>query len=169
MRLVPVATLITAAMLTAACGGGDKPAEKPAEAPAAEAPAAEAPAAEAPAAAPVAEAAAPAAAVTYASLTGDAAKGEKVFAQCKACHVAEPGVNRVGPSLHGVVGRTAGTVAGFNYSKANKESGVTWSEDVLFTYLEAPQKFMPGTRMAFAGLKNPQDRADVIAYLKTKA
>jgi hypothetical protein len=65
--------------------------------------------------------------------------------------------------------RTAGSIAGFNYSKANKESGVTWSEDVLFTYLEAPAKFMPGTRMAFGGLKNPQDRADVIAYLKTKA
>jgi cytochrome c len=168
-------------MLTAACGGGDKPAEAPAaEAPAAEAPAeapaAEAPAAEAPAAeaaapeAPAAEAAAaPAAGVTLASLTGDAAKGEKVFAQCKACHVAEAGKNRVGPSLWAVVGRTAGTVPGFNYSKANKESGVTWSEDVLFTYLEAPAKFMPGTRMAFAGLKNPQDRADVIAYLKTKA
>jgi len=177
MRLLPVATLITAAMLTAACGGGDKPAEAPAaEAPAAEAPAAEAPAAEAPAAeaaapeAPAAEAAAaPAAGVTLASLTGDAAKGEKVFAQCKACHVAEAGKNRVGPSLWAVVGRTAGTVPGFNYSKANKESGVTWSEDVLFTYLEAPAKFMPGTRMAFAGLKNPQDRADVIAYLKTKA
>lgn len=180
MRLLPVATLITAAMLTAACGGGDKPAEAQADAPAsealaveapAEAPAAEAPAAEAPAAeAPAAEAAAaPAAGMTLASLTGDAAKGEKVFAQCKACHVAEPGVNRVGPSLHGVIGRTAGTVAGFNYSKANKESGVTWNEDVLFTYLEAPAKFMPGTRMAFAGLKKPQDRADVIAYLKTKA
>jgi cytochrome c len=178
MRLLPVATLITAAMLTAACGGGDKPAEAPAaEAPAAEAPAeapaapaAEAPAAEAPAAeSPAEAAAAPAAGVTYASLTGDAAKGEKVFAQCKACHVAEPGVNRVGPSLHGVVGRKSGTVAGFNYSKANKESGVTWSEDVLFTYLEAPARFMPGTRMAFAGLKKPQDRADVIAYLKTKA
>jgi cytochrome c len=178
MRLLPTATLITAAMLTAACGGGDKPAEKSAEAPAAEAPAAEASAAEAAApaeapapAAPAAEAAAatPAATVTYASLTGDAAKGEKVFAQCRACHVVEPGVNRVGPSLHGVVGRTAGSIAGFNYSKANKESGVTWSEDVLFTYLEAPAKFMPGTRMAFGGLKNPQDRADVIAYLKTKA
>lgn len=179
MRFIPVATLITAAMLTVACGGGDKPAEAPAAEPAAEAAAAEAPA-EAPAAAPAAEApaaeapaaeaaAAPAAGVTLASLTGDAAKGEKVFAQCKACHVAEPGVNRVGPSLHGVVGRTAGTIAGFNYSKANKESGVTWSEDVLFTYLEAPAKFMPGTRMAFAGLKKPQDRADVIAYLKTKA
>jgi cytochrome c len=170
MRFIPVATLITAAMLTAACGGGDKPAEAPAAEPAAETPAAEVPAAEAPAEAPAAEAAAaPAAGVTLASLTGDAAKGEKVFAQCKACHVAEPGVNRVGPSLHGVVGRTAGTIAGFNYSKANKESGVTWSEDVLFTYLEAPAKFMPGTRMAFAGLKKPQDRADVIAYLKTKA
>ena len=68
-----------------------------------------------------------------------------------------------------MAGRTAGSIAGFNYSKANKESGVTWSEDVLFTYLEAPAKFMPGTRMAFGGLKNPQDRADVIAYLKTKA
>ena len=64
---------------------------------------------------------------------------------------------------------TLGGIAGFNYSKANKESGVTWSEDVLFTYLEAPAKFMPGTRMAFGGLKQAQDRADVIAYLKTKA
>ncbi|WP_408014961.1 c-type cytochrome [Sandarakinorhabdus rubra] len=182
---MPAATLITAALLTAACGGSDKAAEAPAaeapaaetataEAPAAEAPAGEAPAreaAEAPAATPAAAPApaAPAAGVTYASLTGDAAKGEKVFAQCKACHVAEAGKNRVGPSLWAVVGRKSGSVAGFNYSKANKESGVTWSEDVLFTYLEAPAKFMPGTRMAFAGLKNPQDRADVIAYLKTKA
>jgi cytochrome c len=185
MRTPSMITAVSAlalATLLAACGGSEtKAPEAPAEAPAAEAPAAEAPAApaaEAPAAeAPAAEAtpaaapaaAAPAGGVTLASLTGDAAKGEKVFAQCKACHVAEPNVNRVGPSLHGVVGRKAGTVAGFNYSNANKSSGVTWSEDVLFTYLEAPQKFMPGTRMAFAGLKKPQDRADVIAYLKTKA
>jgi cytochrome c len=172
MRVITLSCISLAGLLTAACGGADKKAEAPAaETPAAEAPAApaaEAPAAEAtPAAAPAAPA--PTAAVTYASLTGDAAKGEKVFAQCKACHVAEEGKNRVGPSLWAVVGRTAGTIPGFNYSKANKESGVTWTEDVLFTYLEAPQKFMPGTRMAFAGLKNPQDRADVIAYLKTKA
>jgi cytochrome c len=92
-----------------------------------------------------------------------------VFAQCKACHVVEAGNNHVGPSLWAVVGRTAGSIAGFNYSKANKESGATWSEYVLFTYLEALAKFMPGTRMAFGGLKSPQDRADVIAYLKTKA
>lgn len=171
MRILTLSSVTIAALLTAACGGTDKPAETPA-AEATAAPVAEAPApVEAPAPAPAATAAAPAptAAVTYASLTGDAAKGEKVFAQCKACHVAEAGKNRVGPSLWAVVGRKSGSVAGFNYSKANKESGVTWSEDVLFTYLEAPAKFMPGTRMAFAGLKNPQDRADVIAYLKTKA
>ncbi len=173
MRDLTLSGLTLLALLTTACGGADKPAEMPAaETPAVEAPGA--PAAEAPAA-PAAEpaavpAAAPApAAVTYASLTGDAVKGEKVFAQCKACHVAEAGKNRVGPSLWAVVGRTAGSIAGFNYSKANKDSGVTWSEDVLFTYLEAPAKFMPGTRMAFGGLKQAQDRADVIAFLKTKA
>jgi len=179
MRVLTLSGLTLVALLTTACGGADKPAETPAaETPAAETPAAEAPTAPAaeapvPAAEPAAvPAAAPApapAAVTYASLTGDAVKGEKVFAQCKACHVAEAGKNRVGPSLWAVVGRTAGSIAGFNYSKANKESGVTWSEDVLFTYLEAPAKFMPGTRMAFGGLKQAQDRADVIAYLKTKA
>lgn len=171
MRILTLSSVTVAALLTAACGGADKPAETPAveatTAPAAEAPApVEAPA---PAPAATADAPAPAAAVTYASLTGDAAKGEKVFAQCKACHVAEEGKNRVGPSLWAVVGRKSGSVVGFNYSKANKDSGVTWSEDVLFSYLEAPARFMPGTRMAFAGLKNPQDRADVIAYLKTKA
>jgi cytochrome c len=81
--------------------------------------------------------------------------------------VTDKGVNRVGPSLHGIVGRKAGTVAGFNYSTANKNSGVTWDEKTLFVYLENPRKFMPGTKMAFAGLKQPQQRADVIAYLKT--
>jgi cytochrome c len=99
---------------------------------------------------------------------GNAAAGEKVFAQCKTCHVAEKGVNRVGPSLHGVVGRKSGTVPGFKYSAANLKSGVTWTAPVLFKYLEAPMKFMPGTKMAFAGLKKPQDRADVIAFLATK-
>jgi cytochrome c len=112
--------------------------------------------------------AAPAAAtVSYASLTGDAVHGEKVFIQCKTCHVVDEGQNRVGPSLHGIIGRPAGQVAGFNYSAANKNSGKVWNEETIFEYLEAPQKFIPGTKMTFAGLKNPQDRADVIAYLKT--
>ena len=157
--------------LLAACGGADKPkqtttttteATTTTPAPEATAPAVET--AATPAAAPAA-----AAGVTLASLTGDAAKGEKVFGQCKTCHVAEKGVNRVGPSLWGVVGRSAGSIEGFKYSPANKNSGLTWSEAQLFTYLEAPQKVIKGTYMAFAGLKNPQDRADVIAYLKTKA
>jgi cytochrome c len=110
-------------------------------------------------------AAAPAAAQMPA---GNAAAGEKVFAQCKTCHVTDKGVNRVGPSLHGVVGRKSGSVPGFKYSAANQKSGVTWTAPVLFQYLEAPMKFMPGTKMAFAGLKKPQDRADVIAFLATK-
>jgi len=107
--------------------------------------------------------------MTLASLKGDPAKGEKVFVQCKTCHVAEKGVNRIGPSLFGVVGRHASTVPGYAYSAANKKSNLTWTADQLFTYLESPQKVVPGTKMTFAGLKKPQDRADVIAYLKTKA
>jgi cytochrome c len=159
----------------AACSGGEEkaaPAEAPAEAPAApaaEAPAAEAPAAETPAVAPAAAPAPAAGGVTLAGLTGDATAGQRIFGQCRTCHVVDPGVNRVGPSLHGIVGRTAGTVTGFNYSTANKNSGVTWTEDVLFTYLENPRGFMPGTKMAFAGLRDPQQRADVIAYLKQQS
>jgi cytochrome c len=167
LRLLTGAAILTS---LAACGG-DKPKET-AAAPEATAPAA--PAASAEPTAPADPAAAPAAPaapaeVTYASLTGNAANGEKVFAVCKTCHVAEKGVNRVGPSLWGVVGRKAGTIEGFKYSPANKNSGITWTEDNLFTYLAAPQKFMPGTYMAYAGMKSPQDRADLIAYLKTKA
>lgn len=121
----------------------------------------------APAVAPAAVPATPD--VTYASLTGDAAKGEKLFVACKTCHVAEAGINRIGPSLWGVVGRPAGSIAGFRYSAANKNSGATWTEETLFTYLRAPRTFMPGTLMTYAGMKPAQDRADVIAYLKTRA
>lgn len=99
---------------------------------------------------------------------GDAAKGAIVFNQCKVCHVTDKGVNRVGPSLYGVVGRKAGTVAGYNYSKANKESGLMWTAAKLDEYLAAPQKVVKGTKMAFAGLKKPEDRANVIAFLATK-
>ena len=103
--------------------------------------------------------------VAFADLTGDAAAGETVFAQCRTCHLIEEGKNGVGPSLYGVIGRTAGTIEGFRYSDANANSGVTWTPEVMYEYLEAPREFMPGTRMAFPGLKDPQDRADVIAYL----
>lgn len=112
--------------------------------------------------------AAPSSVQAQAMPAGNAAAGEKVFAQCKTCHVTDKGVNRVGPSLHGVVGRKSGTVAAYKYSAANLKSGVIWNEATLYKYLEAPMKFMPGTKMAFGGLKKPQDRADVIAFLKTK-
>ena len=157
--VLKLASPVMVLALLSACSGGADDSEE-ADAPAADT------SASAPAAAPGAAAPA-AAAVTYASLTGVEANGEKVFKQCMACHSIKAGENRVGPSLHGIIGRTAGQVAGFSYSTANKNSGKVWNEETIFTYLEAPQKFIPGTKMAFAGLKQAQDRADVIAYLKT--
>lgn len=103
----------------------------------------------------------------FASFTGDAAAGEKAFAVCKTCHSPESGKNMVGPSLWNVHGRPAGQVAGFNYSAANKNSGITWSNEKLFQYLESPQRVVPGTKMTYTGVKEPQKRADIIAYLDT--
>jgi cytochrome c len=101
-----------------------------------------------------------------ATLSGDPVKGKAVFTQCQTCHVKQVGVNKVGPSLAGVIGRPAGTVPGFRYSEANKGSGITWTEQELYVYLENPKAKIPGTIMAFVGLKDSQKRADVIAYLK---
>lgn len=100
---------------------------------------------------------------------GDAARGKTVFARCAACHDLNTGAIRLGPSLKGVVGRKAGTFANFSYSAGMKGKGVTWGPDTLDQFLTAPMKYVPGTRMAFPGLSNPQDRADVIAYLKVAA
>lgn len=100
---------------------------------------------------------------------GDAAKGEKVFAKCKACHEVEKGVNKVGPTLKGVVGRKAASIADYKYSDAmiaKGAEGVVWDEATLTAYLPDPKAFVPKTKMAFAGLKKPEDVADVIAYLK---
>ena len=107
--------------------------------------------------------------VKLASYTGDATKGEAVFIACKTCHVIDPGVNRIGPSLHGVVGRKAGSIANFHYSAANKNSGITWTQEKLFQYLEKPQRVVPGTLMSYPGVPDPQKRADVIAYLKANS
>jgi cytochrome c2 len=93
--------------------------------------------------------------------------GEAVFKKsCAICHTLEAGKNKIGPSLAGVVGRKAGSVAGFAYSAANKDSGDIWDEPTLDAYLTAPQKFMPGTKMVFVGLKDPGDRKALIEYLK---
>jgi cytochrome c len=104
--------------------------------------------------------------VDFASLTGDAASGKSAFAQCRTCHVVDPGMNRVGPSLAGIVGRPAGTVAGFKYTQANAESGITWTEAKLNQFLEKPHRVIPKTKMIFAGIPDAQKRADMIAYLK---
>lgn len=155
--------------LSACSGGGEDKAAAPAPAPA-PAPAVAPVETPAPAATPAAApAAAPGATLQFASFTGDATAGQRTFAQCRTCHAIEAGVNRVGPSLHGVVGRASGMVPGYNYSVANKTSGHTWDEQTLFDYLENPRAYIPGTKMSFVGLKNPQDRANVIAYLKTQA
>lgn len=105
-------------------------------------------------------------AITFANLTGDAENGKGLFAQCRACHVVADGTNKSGPSLKGVVGREAGLSTGFKYSSALLDSGTIWTKENLDKYLENPQRSMPGTRMIFAGLKDPQDRADIIAYLE---
>ena len=188
-----IAVSLAALALVAGCG---QQASEKAEAPApateaaapaatetAAAPAAEAAAPAAEAAAPAADAAAPAAAAAAApaagamvlaitdkagaTLSGDATTGEAVFRQCQTCHVVTAGVNKVGPSLHNIIGRTAGQVAGFRYSEANKKSGITWTEQELYTYLENPKARIPGTIMAFVGIKDSQKRADLVAYLKT--
>ena len=97
---------------------------------------------------------------------GDAAAGAKVFLKCKACHEASEPKNKVGPTLKGLFGRTAGTVEGYSYSDANKSSGIVWSEDTLKTYLADPKAMVPGTKMTFPGLKKPEDIDNIIAYLK---
>ena len=97
----------------------------------------------------------------------DAALGEKVFLKCKACHqIGEGAKDAVGPVLNGVVGRKAGTYPDYNYSDANKNSGITWDEATLKEYLKNPRAKVPGTKMIFTGLPKDEDVDNVIAYLK---
>jgi cytochrome c len=98
---------------------------------------------------------------------GDADAGKKVFSKCAVCHTAVAGKNGLGPSLFGVVGRPSASVPGYNYSDAMKAANKTWDEATLTAYLTDPKAAIPGNKMAFAGLPNPDDRANVIAYLAT--
>lgn len=108
---------------------------------------------------------------TPALADGDAAKGEAVFKKCVACHaVGEGAKNKVGPELNGILGRKVAAADGFNYSpafKAKAEEGWVWDEGHLTEYLANPRAYVKGTKMAFPGLKKPEDLADIIAYLKT--
>jgi cytochrome c len=97
----------------------------------------------------------------------DAAAGEKVFGVCKACHqIGETAKNNVGPVLNGVIGRKAGSVPGYSYSAANKDSGITWDEATFREYIKDPKAKIPGTKMIYAGLKDEQKTNDLVAFLK---
>lgn len=96
----------------------------------------------------------------------DAAAGEKVFAVCKACHqIGENAKNGVGPELNGVIGRPAGSAPSYNYSAANKNSGLTWDEATFREYIKDPKAKVPGTKMVYAGLKDEKKVSDLIAFL----
>ena len=97
----------------------------------------------------------------------DAAAGEKVFAKCKVCHqIGEGAKNAVGPVLNGLIGRKTGSVEGYPYSEANKNSGLTWDEATFREYIVNPKAKIPGTKMVFPGLAKPEDIDNIVAYLK---
>jgi cytochrome c len=101
------------------------------------------------------------------ALAQDPAAGEKVFAACRACHqIGENAKNAVGPVLNGLFGRKSGTIEGYSYSPANKNSGITWDEATFREYIKDPKAKIPGTKMIYAGLKDEQRISDLIAYLK---
>ena len=141
MRLAPV--LLAGALALAGCGNS----ETPAEAPATGDPAVEA-----------------------AAVEPTAAMGEQVFRRCVACHTIDKGgANGIGPNLHGVVGAAVASKPDFSYSGAMKAKGGVWTEAALDTYLKAPMKDVPGTRMAFAGVSDDADRKALILYLEEQS
>jgi len=101
-------------------------------------------------------------------LIGDAKKGANLFkTRCAQCHTLGEGEgNKIGPNLHGLFGRHTGSVEGFSYTDANKQKAIEWNQDTLFEYLENPKKYIPGTKMAFGGLKKDKDRNDLITHLR---
>ena len=101
------------------------------------------------------------------ALAQDAQKGQQAFNMCFPCHSVGPDAqNKVGPELNGLDGRHAGTVPNFNYSNANKNSGIVWSEATFKQYIADPRAMIPGTKMPFAGIKNQQEISDLWTYLK---
>lgn len=108
--------------------------------------------------------------MTSAAYAGDVDAGKKVFNKCRACHTTdEGGANKVGPNLHGIIGRDAATVEGFKYSQALQDSGIVWTEDKLTEFLAKPKAVVPKTKMAFPGLKKPEDIENVLAYLAAES
>ncbi len=160
MRTLKLTALAALAVTLVACSrDGGSSSEAPADAPAS-----------APASAPTdAERSAALAALPAPYNTGDLANGQRKFALCRSCHtITEGGPNLTGPNLHGVFGREAGAGADYSYSDVVNAAGFTWDAEHLDKWLADPRGFMPGTKMTFAGLKDPKDRIDLIAYLKVE-
>lgn len=97
--------------------------------------------------------------------SGDAIKGKALFARCAICHSVDPGIKKIGPSLAGLFGRTSGTVGGFTYSPAMQKAKIRWDAKTLDNFFSRPSALVPGNKMAFGGLPNAADRANLIAYL----
>lgn len=109
-----------------------------------------------------------AALVQVAHAEGNAAAGKMVFTRCSPCHSIGPGAtNKLGPELNGLDGRHSGTAPGYNYSAANKNSGIVWNKETFTKYIQDPRKVIPGTKMFFPGLKNPKEIDDLWAYLSS--
>jgi cytochrome c len=156
MRRIPAFLGLGLSLFAAACSGGSTPSGGNAPA-----------VAKANAPPPAANNVETMSGATLAQYSGDAVAGQRAFVQCQSCHAVEAGANRLGPTMHGIVGRQSGAVPGFNYSQANRDAGIVWTPEKLFQYLENPRRVIPGTTMAYAGLADPQRRADLIAYLAT--
>ena len=107
------------------------------------------------------------AASTSGAWAQDVAAGEQSFKKCLPCHsVGEDAKNKVGPELNGIDGRKSGSAPGYSYSEANKNSGITWSEETFKEYIQDPRAKIPGTKMVFAGIKSDKEKSDLWAYLK---
>jgi cytochrome c len=165
--MLRLTSLALAIVLLAACGG-PPPSPPPA-----------APGPDAAPAAPVTAASAAPAASTAASdpafqallAAADVNKGKVLYLQCRACHslVPESEAGKIGPTLYGVIGRAAGGVPGFSYSEAIMKSGITWTPEQIDDWLERPSEFLPGNKMVFVGVQNPQERANIIAFIQAES
>ena len=99
----------------------------------------------------------------------DVKAGKKVFKKCKSCHTVKPEKNKVGPSLHGIIGNASGSVDGYKYSPALASAGIVWTDENMAEFLKNPKEYLPGNKMSFPGLKKDEDIQNLIAYIKDKS
>jgi len=164
--LKPGLILASSVLVISACGGGE-PAPDPTPQNTVEKPEVTESSSEAAAPASAPEEGANAfAALPEPYQTADYNRGRRTFKLCQSCHTLnEGGQNLVGPNLYGIFGREIGAVEGFTYSKAVQESDIVWTPEILAEWLESPRNFLPGNKMSFAGVRRPEDRTAVIAYI----